>query len=196
MDYARRYGGKVYQPITHPDLSDVPAIHKGERFELMRSNLHYHSGTLLDIGANLGYFCHRFEDEGFHCYAVESTSSLFAILDRLRVAERREFTAIHASVFDFWEKSDFDVVLALNIFHHFLKTAETYELLIQFLKRLQTRVMFFEPHLDGEAQMQGAYRNLGETEFVRFIAQNTGLTRWEQIGRAKDGRAIYKLTPN
>ena len=194
LDYAQRHGDKLYQPITHPDLSDIAAAHGDSRFELIRSNMPVKSGTLLDIGANWGYFCHRFEDEGFHCYAVEKGSEDFYFLNKLRLAERKRFTAIHASIFEFWEKSDFDVVLALNIFHHFLKTTDEYKKLVQLLRGLRTRVMFFEPHLPGEAQMRGAYLNLDNEEFVRFVAHNTGLTQWEIIGYGEEGRPIYKLT--
>ena len=107
-------------------------------------------GTLLDIGANWGYFCHRFEDAGFQCYAVEASFREYYFLDKLRVAENRSFAAIHASIFEFWEKSEFDVVVALSIFHHFLKTENEYEKLVSFLRRLRTRVLFFEPHLADE----------------------------------------------
>lgn len=193
LDYAKRYGGRVYQPIMHPDLADIPVVHGDTRFELIRSNMPVEGGTLLDIGANWGYFCHRFEDEGFHCYAVEKSSRDFYFLDRLRLAERRRFAAIEASIFEFWEKSEFDVVLALNIFHHFLKTADDYDKLVQFLRRLRTRVLFFEPHLTDEAQMAEAYRNLDHEAFVRFVAENTGLDQWQCIGFGQEGRPIYRL---
>lgn len=193
LDYARRHGGKIYQPITHPDLSDIPAAHDDTRFQLIRSNMPIKGGTLLDIGANWGYFCHKFDEE-FHCYAVEKNSEDFYFLNKLRLAERRKFTAVHKDIFELWEQSEFDVVLALDISHHFLKTADQYEKLVQFLRRLRTRVMFFEAHLPDEIQMQGAYRNLDNEEFVRFISENTGLTQWECIGHGEDGRPIYKLT--
>jgi hypothetical protein len=193
LDYARRHGGKIYQPITHPDLSDIPAAHGDGRFQLIRSHMPIKEGTLLDIGANWGYFCHRFEEEGFHCYAVEKSSEDFYFLNRLRLAEGRKFTVVHADIFEFWEKKEFDVVLALNIFHHFLKSQETYERLVRYLQGLRTRVMFFEPHLPDEPQMEGAYRNFEPEEFVRFIADNTGLKRWECIGHGEENRPIYRL---
>jgi 2-polyprenyl-3-methyl-5-hydroxy-6-metoxy-1,4-benzoquinol methylase len=193
LDYARSKGGKIYQRITHPDLDDIPAEHGDTRFELISSNLPFKSGTLLDIGASWGYFCHKFEEMGFRCYAVEKYFEAFYFLDRLRIAEGRKFTAVRSDIFEFWEKSEFDVVLALNIFHHFLKTEHTYHQLINFLHRLRTRIMFFEPHLPDESQMQGSYRNFGGEEFVRFIAQHMGLPRWECIGYGEEKRPIYKI---
>jgi 2-polyprenyl-3-methyl-5-hydroxy-6-metoxy-1,4-benzoquinol methylase len=194
LDYAKRhYGGRVYQPITHPDLAHIPAAHGHTRYELIRSSLPLEGGTLLDIGANWGYFCHRFEDEGFQCYAVEASSREYYFLNKLRVAENRRFAAVHTSIFEFWEKSDFDVVLALNVFHHFLKTEDEYEKLVRFLRRLRTRVLFFEPHLADEAQMAEAYCNLDNEAFVRFVAENSGLGHWECIGCGIEGRPIYRL---
>lgn len=64
--------GKLYQPLTHPDLQGIPAgTTCEERFLMIREHISAKGGRLLDIGANLGYFCHRFEEEGFDCYAVE-----------------------------------------------------------------------------------------------------------------------------
>jgi len=78
LDYVKnRRCGKVYQPLLHPDLSDIPSVHDESRYEIISSNLDLRNGTMLDIGANWGYFCHKFEDEGFRCYAVEKSARDF-----------------------------------------------------------------------------------------------------------------------
>ncbi len=195
LDYAQQWGGKLYQPLLHPTLSDIPVEHDDSRFEIIRANLpSMPGGTVLDIGANLGYFCHRLEDAGFFCYGVERSYECFYLMNRLRIAEQKRFAAVHADIFEFWEKSEFDVVLALNVFHHFLKTAAEFEDLKQFLGRIRTQVMFFESHLPDEPQMRNAYRNFGPEEFVAFVAEQTGLVHWTVIGCGKEGRPIYKLT--
>lgn len=185
---------KVYQPITHPDLSDIPSDHDETRYKLINSKMDFITGTLLDIGAYWGYFCHKFEDEGFQCYAVERSTRDFYFLNRLRLIEKKKFTAINADIFDFIEKSEFDVVLALNVFHHFLKTSENYKKLVKYLQRIKTKVMFFEPHLPSEAQMENAYHNFDNKQFVNFIIENTGLHKAECIGHVNGGRPIFKLT--
>jgi hypothetical protein len=124
---------------------------------------------------------------------VEKSSEDFYFLNRLRLAEGRKFTAVHADIFEFFEMSDFDVVLALNVFHHFLKSEDTYQRLIRYLRRLNTRVMFFEPHLPDEPQMKAAYRNLSPDEFVRFVAEHARLNHWECIGFGEEKRPIYRL---
>jgi hypothetical protein len=52
----------LYAPLLHPDLAWIPAHRGHERFELIQQALLSAGGTMLDIGCNLGYFCHRFEN--------------------------------------------------------------------------------------------------------------------------------------
>lgn len=194
--YAREHGGKVYAPTTHPDLQDIPFFHFDKRFKIIKANLSVKKGFLLDIGANWGYFCHKFEEMGFDCYAVESSRVNVYFLEKLKKAENRNFKIIPKSIFkcqDIVESLHFDVVLALNIFHHFLKKKDSYYLLIDFLQNLKTREMYFGPHLPNEPQMEGAYRDYSEEEFVKFILQNSKLNRAKLIGKNDDGRSIYKL---
>jgi len=197
IQYAKEMGGKTYQPPTHIDLDDIRALHDDceDRFMMIKQNMSVERGRLLDIGANLGYFCHRFQDEGFDCYAMEDSPMHLYFLRRLKRAENKEFRVIGRSVLECTEISNmhFDVILALNIFHHFLKTKESYDKYIRLLRNLQTRELFFESHLPDEPQMQAAYKNYSPDEFARLLVQHTGLENVEFIGTAKDGRSLYKL---
>jgi SAM-dependent methyltransferase len=186
--------GMTYQPLLHPDLAAIPAGHGDARFNLIRAHLGVPCGTLLDIGANLGYFCHKFEDEGFDCFAVDENYSLCYFMDRLRRAEGKRFHIINVDVLDFSEKTEFDVVLALNIFHHFVRDVEQHRKLIGFLRRLRASVMFLEPHLQDEPQMRGAYWNPAPDEFVGFVAEHARLSGWIKLGEAEYGRPLYRLT--
>jgi 2-polyprenyl-3-methyl-5-hydroxy-6-metoxy-1,4-benzoquinol methylase len=195
LDFIKgNYKGKAYQPLTHPDLSDIPSMNDDRQFKIIKSNLDVEGGTLLNIGAHWGYFCHKFEEEGFHCYAVEKDFHNYYFLNKLKIAENRGFTTAHADITEIFEKSHYDVVLALNVLHQFTKTAKSHGKLVKFLRRLKTIVMFFTPHQLSEAQMQGAYRNYSTQNFVTFLADNTGLTKYECIGYGNEGRPIYKLT--
>lgn len=194
--YAKEQGGKIYQPATHPDLNDIPAFHDCEgRFITIKKNMSARQGRLLDIGANFGYFCHKFEDEGFDCYAIENSSENLLFLRKLKRTENKKYNVIAESVLECSEirNMHFNVVLALNIFHHFLKTKESYHKFIDLLKILQMEELFFEPHLPDELQMKDAYKNYTPDEFVEFILQVSRLENAEFIGEAKDGRKIYKL---
>ena len=90
--------------------------------------------------------------------------------------------------------NDFEVVLGLNIFHHFLKTEKDYKLLIAFLDRLKVNYMFFEAHLPDEKQMINAFKNYPAEEFCDFIMEHTGLTKKECIFQAHDGRELFLLS--
>ncbi len=196
ISYAQQNGGKLYQPIVHPDLADIPTHHNcQERLEAIQRNLGKKRCVMLDIGSNLGFFCHKFEDLGYQCYAIEQDPATFRILEKIRIAENKKFKAIKKSMFEigFIKKMKFDVVLALNIFHHFLKTKRFFFKLKDFLKNLETTEMFFEPHLYLEDQMKDAYVNYSESEFVNFILQNTSLNEFKLIHTARDGRHIFKL---
>jgi len=194
LDFAKKtYGNKIYQPLTHPDLQIVQSVHDESRFKIIRNNLSLDKGTLLDIGANWGYFCHRFEELGFKCYAIESSPKQLYFLKKLRKAQDRKFQIIGKSIFEYQDMPHFDVILALNIFHHFLKTSQLYENFLCLLKGLDMDILFFESHKTSEQQMKQSYRNFEPDEFVKFIIQYTKLNQSKFIGYASDGRPIYKL---
>lgn len=186
-------GGRAYQPLLHPDLADVPYSHDGERFDLILAALPVRDGRLLDIGANWGYFCHRFEEVGFTPIASERSEKQLYFLTALRDALERRFDIWGGSITEVKDLGEFDVVLALNVFHHFLKTETSYVELLTLLRRLRTRYLVFEPHLPDERQMQRAYRNLEPDEFRKLVQQETGLTEYALIGTAGRGRPIYLL---
>lgn len=185
----------LYQPARHPDL-DFPAEHScADRFNIISENLSAQKGKLLDIGACLGYFSHRFEDAGFECYAVENSPRPLHYLKKLKMAGDKKFRIIPEDILEWngYRGLQFDVVLALNVFHHFLKHEKTYAKLINLLNGLQMKELFFEPPLPNELKMKNAYKIFTVEEFVEFILERSGLKRVEPIGTAKDGRRLYRL---
>jgi hypothetical protein len=189
----------LYQNPIHPDLQDLPFEHACEdRFEALRKHAGTGGGAVLDIGANLGYFCHGFEALGYSCYALEHLAQLALAADRIRIAEGRKFTVVAEDLFVAAQREPllgrpFAIVLALNIFHHFLKQRELFEKFTVWLSGLQVGTMFFEPHCAREPQMTGAHVNLDEREFVAFVLANSMLNHAELVHRCHDGRPIYRL---
>jgi hypothetical protein len=184
---------------VHPDLQDIPAAHSCEdRFEAARDAVPRRRGLLLDIGANLGYFCHGFEELGYTCHAVEYEPLIARAADKIRIAEDKNFQIITGDLFavardEPLRGKHWEVVLAFNIFHHFLKQRSLHDKLVAWLKGLNVDVMIFEPHLRGERQMDGAYANYDEREFVDFILSNSMLQHSQLVHRCTDGRPVYKL---
>lgn len=193
LDVARYNKGKIYQKIAHPDLCDIPSSHRDERKNIIEDNLTINNGDVLDIGAHWGYFCHYFEEKGFNCFALENDPVHLYFLKKLKKAENRSFSIINEDILNFKQKTKFDIVIAFNIFHHFIKTEKLYKKLIKFLKNLDCKIMFFEPHLPNEFEGKGYYRNYNEIDFVNFILENTDLNKYNLIGVAEDGRKIFKL---
>ena len=186
--------GELYQPLIHPDLR-FESSYTDQRFLIILENLAITNGALLDIGANLAYFCHKFEDLGFDCYAVEIRPSNVHYMKKLRDIEGKKFKIINKSIFDLNLKLDFDIVLALNIFHHFLREKELYQNLIEFLSRLKLKTMYFQPHDPSEKIMRNAYVNYDNEQFARFIIKYSCLNKFELINKQSDGRnrPIYKI---
>jgi len=197
-DDASTKGCELYQPVTHPDFADIPAAHGCEHgFQLISACVSVERGRLLDISANLGYFCHRFEELGFDCYAVENHPPTAYFLKRLARAENRSFKIITTSIFDALEirNTYFDVVLALSIFHHFVKTRADFLRLVDLLGSLHMGELFFEPPSRDEFQMDRAYKDFLPEEFVEYIMAQTGLKNADFIGATNDSGATGESRP-
>jgi SAM-dependent methyltransferase len=150
---------------------------------------------IIDIGANLGYFCHRFEDIGYDCCGVGIGKEELYFMQKLNRAENKQFFIIEDSILDYQTSQDiqFDIVLALNIIHHFLRNKTNFNNLIFFLRRLKCKELFFEPHIPEEEQKVNSFKNFPPDEFAEFIKENTNLKRVDKIYQCPDERYIYKI---
>lgn len=193
LDYAGTHDHQVYQRLRHPDLQSIAFLHGEERWELMRPALPFAQGSLLDIGAHWGGWSSRFEDAGFQCHAVESSVKDAYFMRKLARAENKKFEIYNVSIFDYQGPLKHDMVLALNIFHHFIKEKRSFQKLQDLLKRLDMRAMLFQPHIQGEHTMKGAYLDFDNQQFIDFILDNSTLNRSTFIGTAPDDRNIYLL---
>lgn len=196
---ATQLRGKIYQAIDHPDLADFPA-HKGhERAQMVRAALSEHEPAgrrLLDIGTQWGYMAQQMDKLGFSCVGVEASGANLRFARMIQEATEGGYEIWAGRIYDYPGVESMDVVLALNIFHHLIKTRELHDGLIALLRRMRAEVMIFEPHVPELAwrQMQGAYRNYEPDEFVAFVAEHAGMGSIERLGVADDGRPMYKLT--
>ncbi len=195
LEYFSRQG-KLYQQIAHPDLQDFPFKYGDIRLKLIKEKLLQTSGTLLDIGANFGYFCHNFEDIGFDCYAIEINPIYVYFLKKIKKAESKNFNIITDSIFHYNKNNDlvFDIALALNVFHNLITRKRSYFKLIKFLNRLKVKELYFGAHKPSEYKNARIYRNFTPNQFTDFLLKNSDLTKVEFIGKTLDGRTLYKLT--
>jgi hypothetical protein len=188
----RQRAGAAYHPLAHPDLADLPSVWTDRRLEIIRPHLPAARGRLLDLGAHLGFFSQRLAEEGFECDAVESDRAVLGLLRPLCRAGGSRYTVVEASALDLPLDRPYDVVLALSLFHHFIKSREAHEAFLAMLGRLETPLLFFQPHDPVEGQMAGAYRNYAPEEFAELIRARARLDRIERIGEER-GRAVYKI---
>jgi 2-polyprenyl-3-methyl-5-hydroxy-6-metoxy-1,4-benzoquinol methylase len=194
-EYSKKFDNKVYAPLLHPDLSNIPSHYGDERFIIIKNHLTVEGGRLLDIGCHWGYFCHKFEDKGFDCYCVEKSNLNLYFLNRLKESENKKFKVIPHSIFNLPSDmpAEYNVILALSTFHHFIKEEKIYKRFIKFLKNIKGSEMFFEPHNPDEPQMKGAFRNFSNDEFADFIVQNSSFANFERIGFSEYGRPLYRI---
>ena len=164
---------KHYQPIYTSINPIGHLIHDGERKCIDRAQMIYTdlqtlgiaSGSLLDIGCNIGFFCHYFQSRGYACTGYEDNSHVqikqFTDRNSIEVARR---LSIHYDVHpQFREQSAltlvdsdelFDIVLCLSVAHHWfigygytdkdkLLTSKI-ENVINKLSKISRRVTYFE----------------------------------------------------
>ena len=96
------------------------------------------------------------------------------------------------SVFDL-EDRDFNLVLALYIFHHFTKTAALHSRLTELLRSLNMRTLVLGCHNQDQPAMSDAYRNYSPPQFVEFVLEHSCLTRARHIGTEAGRRELYLL---
>jgi 2-polyprenyl-3-methyl-5-hydroxy-6-metoxy-1,4-benzoquinol methylase len=191
---AQQDGGYVYQKMHHPDLEDIPFYYGDDRLAIIKPHLPLAPASVLDIGANWGYFCQNLCREGYECTAVENDPEHLYFLKRFRDISKLSYDIIGKSVFDISEPLEYDVVFALSIFHHFIKHKNTHEQLVTLLRRLKAKVVFFQPNIPDSEQSKSHYRSYEPDEFADLVKGHLGLQRVERIGQAPDGRPLFKIT--
>ena len=84
------------------------------------------------------------------------------------------------------------IILALSIFHHFIRSEHLLNKFKAFLGRLDCELMVFEPHETGY-HFEDSVIVFTEQEFCDFICKHSNLNRYKKIGRSNRGRPIYFL---
>ncbi len=185
--------GYLYSPVPHPDFDDWPAGRRNDkRTEIIRPHLDTLPGTALDIGAYFGGFSHLLEELGYEVTAVERSPLYVDITRQVRDLTGKTFEIFEGDFYNL-EKTDYDLVLALNIFHHSFKKQSKFERLLGFLGRLKCSMMIYEAHGPDEVQMSNAVLKLSPQEAAEFIAEKSGMSNIEEIGMERH-RCMFKIT--
>lgn len=183
---------KAYQQLPHPDFYNIATEWDDTRYNIIKPLINAESKTILDIGSMFGYFCHKFEEDGYTCTAVESLERYLNILKKLKDASNMKFSIFSKSIFEL-KKMDYDVIFSFNVFHHFIKSEESHDKLIKLLNNLNYKEMYVQLHTPDEKQMIGAYKNYDNIEFVNFIINNSkNKSKFDFVAGVR-GRNIYKI---
>ena len=186
--------GILYTEPLHPDLSDFRGWNGKERWEAIRKHLLPDTKSVLDIGAHLGYMCMQLEDFGREPVAVEVDDEYCDVMKVLQRATHHRFPIIQEDIIDVLERNPgYDGVLALAVFHHFLKTRSGFEKLSKLLPLIKTREMYLWVHSPEEDQMKNAFCNFLPEEFASFVSIHCGLPQRQLIGNF-NFRPLFRLS--
>lgn len=184
--------GKIYAPIAHPGLAHVPTHWNDDRFELIEPHLDHRGGTALDVGSHWGYFASRLEDIGYRVTANEYSRKHRYFLEAIRDASGRTFAIMPENILEAGPL-DFDIIMALNIFHHFLKSRQAFDAFQGMLARTRCRTMIYQAHsLTERAKLDVAGLFLEPEAMVALLSERLKLPEVTLIAVAR-GRRIYKL---
>ena len=224
-------GGEHYQPMLKDgrelrelaaatdDSRDTSVVSTAQherpcidRAQLLRNDMHSVIGnvegmTLLDVGCNIGFFCHYFATLGMEATGIENSQhnrhQHFSLSNSVTIANRMnrryglscEFIDEDARVWAGKQKEAFDVVLLLSVLHHFFlgypvgsysrdPMEEAYEFL-EHIARLTRRVLYLE-YEAGDAA-------LSVEELIDLLDRRRLFRDVRPIGKSMDfGRPIIR----
>jgi len=194
--YINLLAAKAPHSFTHPDLEQIYSSNiGGQVYNLIRQHSSYQAGELLDVGAKLGYYSSKFQDNGFNCYATEAEFFELDLLSKIKKAERYSFDIINFSNLkpEWLLNRRFDITLALSSLHYFLKTKELYSELTAILRNLNTNELFFLPNEFVDSDKHQFYKQYTPQQFVQAILLNSSLSRSELIGYTQYGTPLFRL---
>jgi hypothetical protein len=195
--YAAAHGGAVYQQIPHPDLVDLPAVHKLDRLRAVTEKLREklpEGARVLDIGTHWGAAAQMAAQAGFEVTAVESNPEFLPVLRGLTAGDER-ITVWEGDIFDFEAVGAYQGFIALNIFHHFLRSEASFEAFKALLGRLPRGLLLVQTHNPGTVdQGQGFHADMSVPQFLQFMIDQSAYEQSELIFIEADGRPIYALT--
>lgn len=193
IDHGEHIIGCSYSPLTHPDFAGTPAWVGESRYEAIARYM-AERASVMDLGAHLGYMCERLEDDGHSCLGVEQDPDYYYFLSRLKEAQDYQYQSMCADACEAVQTQGgrWHTVLALALFHHFVKTKEEHEKLEELLSNLRCEQLFFWASNPAEKQMSAAYRNYEPEQFADFVRNGARLRHAQPIGVFRD-RVLFHI---
>ena len=195
VGYAAAHGGRVPEPLFHPDLDDIPfAWDCAARFDLIAAALPSRGALLVDAAPGWGYFLHRFEEEGFACAGIAAGAEERYFLERLRIAGDGRFAIVDtADALRASGEHKAAVVLVLRDAWSRLGSEAGRAALATLFRNVRPRHVFVEGDVRGD-DLSSEARSLAASQgALGFCVAAAQLTQVRLLGRV-GCRPIYHLT--
>jgi hypothetical protein len=193
--YVQKRNRNVFAPLTHFDLQDIPVNINQEKYEMIKRSIDDGSTTLLDIQAFWGYFCHKFEELGFLCTAVENDPENLYFLEQFKKVESRKFNIVAESIVALSNRShlQFDITLAFDLLGFLLRKELSLDVFRKFLSILDINAMYIELPVNTTVQNNQILEKLYCSKFLEFIIEHSCLEDYIVIGECEVGKTLYKI---
>jgi hypothetical protein len=191
----KKNNSEFFAPLSHIGLRHISVQSGDEDFALIQKNLGRDTGSILDIGAQWGYFCHKFEQYGFSCIAVEDDPEKIYFLEKLRRAENRNFNILKKSLTDLCNTVDldYDVILGLHLIDSLLVGEITFQDFTKFLNKINARELYLEIQTNSELNIDAEVNITSFSELIEYVSRNSCFNHYKIIGKYSEYREIYKL---
>ena len=178
---------KFYQPIDIPGYYGIKVVRNCKlRLDIIRRWLGGDlkgCSTLLDIGSNLGYFCHHFERQGLKTFGIEPDHKHIEIALALNRAYGLNSGFEQVGLEDFTTDKTYDIVLAFTVVYHIVNIMKllTHHEAADKLGRLTRKYLFWESGLHRETEKQTILRIGNFREYFK-LANSFATGKLREIG--------------
>ena len=181
--------------FTHPDLKDIPALYDDSCFQIINQNKSAIKGTLLDIKPNLGIMCHKFEDIGFKCYAMEEDTLTNHFLRKIKKIQNKDFTIISNDFLNDSTNKDliFDIALNLDVSLLSDEGNESFKIFMKFINNIKVKELFLGFSESRISIDNIEYQNSNQEKIINNIKDRSYFNVATLIGKSNNDIMIYKL---
>lgn len=186
---------KLEFDFNHPDLQDIPTNYDNSCFQIIIQNKVLSKGTVLDLSPNLGIFCHKFEDIGYRCYALEENHRTDYFLRKIKKVENKNFEIISNE--DFINTAtnilNFDLALKLNVPRNAEVNGNGFQNFLAVINSIKVKELiigFSEPKFSEDSEKKQDYN---QDKILDFLKEKSYFKKAEFIGRSDSNLMLFKL---
>jgi len=144
----------------------------------------------------LGIFCHKFEDIGFKCYAIEEEQSSDYFLKKIKKIENKNFTIISNELLNNSTYKDlfFDIALNLNFSQLIDERDENFKKFMKNINNIKVKELFVGFSESRTSKDKYNDQNFNQEKIINFIKERSYFNAATLIGKSNNEIIIYKLS--